>query len=270
MASDIIAWHFHEKKEKSLYIKKDIVVDKYTFHQTTDALSEEEFQERRRSDSSIERDGFLLTVSWNIPSNTTNVEKDTQEELEKILEIISLYTNYLFGIETSIHTSNDGRKEISGISVLESEYTELTEKIIRDSIRIKEKIDSIEDEDKARFLKYALTWYRRGLQEHDIANAYASYWIGFETLSFWFEPDFKDVKCEKCGQIIYEKSIGKRMREFVEKLKIENIDKKIINQLYSTRSKLFHNSIDDITIKDTHILQNLLKNCIFACTNQIN
>ncbi len=271
MTEDTIAWHFQEKREKSFYINKDISAGKYTFNKTMDALSEQEFQEKRRNDESrlLERKEFLLTVSWNISSdNAEKIETITREELERILEIITLHTNHLFQIGAFIHTSSDKKKSLSFESTLESPYSELTEEILTNSVKINEKIDSIEDKNKASCLRYALTWYSRGLQEHDTANAYASYWMGFETLSFWFEPLASQDKCSECGQLVYEKSIGKRMREFVAKLEIENIDKKTIDKLYTTRSKLFHRSIDEITKEDLRILQNLLKNCIFTCANQ--
>jgi hypothetical protein len=189
--------------------------------------------------------------------------------MTNLLEIITLHTAHLFDIGTSLHTpSSGGGKTIHARVTLQSGYTELTKEDLKKSAQLKEKLDGLLGERK-NLLMYAITWYVRGLQEPNLANAYASYWIGFETLSSWFDGGIvtKGV-CPKCNQIVFEKSISKRLKEFVEKLGITTITDKEIDDLYDKRSKLFHASIDKVTLETKEKLRGLLKGCIFSCLKQ--
>lgn len=261
---DGISWDFSEGLDKCFFIGKEMKIGKYRFLKTQNAMSEEEYQKKTREQKSTpDREEFLMTVHWEIPSEShTQILNETKQELSELLQLISLQVNRYFDIGVSYHVSPDGAPTLHAISRLLSKHTELSEDILKTTVHQKEVIDSLDD-DRKRLIQSALNWYSRGLREHNPVNAYASYWIGFETLSMWYDgvPE-EQGKCDKCNQMIYNLSIAKRLKIFTKTLNVPNASSEEINTLYAIRNALFHRSNEKRATEHLAVLGSMLKNSL--------
>lgn len=265
MTEDQITWHFRERSQK-VYIKKKYVFDKYTFH------SYEYFNEKsfRENEEKARKEGKVLPppvlsvlISWSLPSNDANkLRKESKEEANHFLNIITLQTNSAFYLGQFDH--NPGDKSTGSHHndiMMQPPYQELTEETIGKTIDLKNKVDSLDSEKKELMIR-TIDWYSRGVKEYDLINSFANFWIGFESLSYWFGqgPSFK---CPKCEHQIHPSSIRGRIREFLNKIGL-SAEEKMALKLYDIRNDLFHNA-KNFEPQMRINLRELLKKCILVC-----
>jgi len=267
-AKDYVNWEFSERRQKCVYVLNEIKTGKFTFHKTENAVTENEHQQQMKDKPNElhEPEEFCISVSWEIESGEpSKLQNASKKELLELLQIITIKTNFLFDVGAFVHSPAQGHKTLAFTSVLQEPYKELTKETIEESVLINEKISNM-PEQKKTLLYYALTWYSRGLQEYDIPNKYASYWIGLETLSLWFDGPSKVIgTCDNCKQLIYNKSINRRMKDFIKQIGITNISNKEFNELSETRSSLFHVSSEGKIKTNLEKLRKLLKSAFEKC-----
>lgn len=265
MTEDEITWHFRERS-KRVYIKKKYTFGKYTFH------SYEYFDEKkfRDDEQKTRKEGKILfppelsvLISWTLPSNdASKLRNESKEEVNQLLNIITLQTNSAFNLGPFDH--NPGDKSMSSQHnemMMQPPYQELMEGTIGKAIELKNKVDLMTSERKELMIR-TIDWYSRGVKEYDLINSFANFWIGFESLSYWLGkgPSFK---CPECGHQIHSSSIRGRIREFLKSTGLSNEEKTAL-KLYEIRNDLFHNAKNfDPQMRIN--LRELLKKCIFAC-----
>jgi len=273
MSSGSITWDFREQRNGNLFIKDRYNIGKYQFNKTRDFMTEEEYQKKQqeahKTGKRIDRERFMISVSWEVPSEVTgnNANKETKEEFFLLRNAITVNSDYLFKINSQYYSPPDGGAgTVSAISVLEARYKELTEEQLKESVNLVEKINGLPAE-KRDYLENAIKWYARGLEYTNPANKYASYWIGLETLSLWFDGISKQTGlCDECKQVIYNKSINKRMKDFLKNIGV-NIENKQFNEYSEIRSGLFHASVDDKVKEKLPELKEILKDAIKLSAN---
>jgi hypothetical protein len=271
-SEDTISWTFNEKS-KTLFIKDDLRAGKYFFHKTKDAITEEEYQRKVKEagvgNKIVERPKYeFLYISWEVPSDDTiKINNETEEEVNEILKLITLQTNFKMNLRGSYVVPGDPKKlkTLHGRSTLLPPIKELEPDILKKAVKYKEKIYASASP-KKEYLLRAIEWYHKGTQETDRTNSFADYWIGFETLTFWFDGEEESIgKCDKCGQSLHVTSISKRMKDFARKIN-SSFSNTRIDDLFCIRSGLFHKS-REIDIKDRNDVQKLLQECITLCLN---
>lgn len=264
---DTITWHI-EESQSSVYLKKKIQVDKYSFH----IFGGEYFDDKkfREKQAGAKKEGKYLPepdhsfcISWEVKSGEANQLKlVTIKELKIILNLLTLQTDLTFHFGQFDHHPGDDRRASHHTDViLQSPSMELEEKLLQQTLAIQKKIGELKDE-KAELMNRTIDWYSRGNKEIDLINSFANIWIGFEVLTFWFGNGPAYI-CPKCSTKLQDSSIRGRIKEFLKQLNLSSEEKSAM-ELYEIRNKLFHQAKEFQNEKRTQ-LQQLLKKCIFAC-----
>lgn len=260
---DEIGWYFEERNEV-VYLKKDVRVDKYTFHKTNPPFDENAYREEHQKASNENRPPpraphLSVYVSWRVESDKTDtLMKKYQGEMDEILNLLTLQTRHVL-YRGQFNHEPQGAGGVGAIvsSVrLKPQIKELEESDIVEAVKFKQKISTFGNE-KKELLSRSIDWYARGNSENDLENALANHRIGFESLSYWFGlglPWF----CPNCKKKLQDSSINQRLKLFVEKLGMSQ-EKELVGKLYKTRNYLFHRAQSSL-MEDRNNLRELLKN----------
>jgi len=258
------------------YIGNTVSKGKYSFHKSI-FDPEKYLKEKSNADSNGKKLDFIprsdVTFSISV-IDETKVREESLKELNVVLNLLTLHTNQIFrGGAISYRKINpDGTLSHSTVTltstiIRNSSPEELSFDLLTRVINLKEKIDSLDEKERILILR-ALEWYKRGTSEGDKINAYANYWIGFESLSFLF-GDGPPRLCTNCGEQVDEHSISKRMQEFLLKLGFNDRWKSEVKNLYRIRNLLFHNSSTEFHKENVDKLRNVLNDCIIECLKYI-
>ena len=265
-----LTWSFGGK-DKVIYVKDSIKNNKFFVGDY--GFKEEDYLKRKKeADSEGEKitGHNYLAVSWEDEiKDVSNIEQDSKKILDILLKFFMLNTDIVLdaGGITYKTIESDGTESpltLSFTSVItENPLPEEVDKTkFEKSLELYDKFLMIDENDKQPNVLRAIDWYLRGLQEHDKINAYANYWIGFESLTFMF-GDGPPTNCKKCGHLICKHSINKRMKEFLNALKLTSKWETELERLYQIRNKLFHES-EEFHFDDVAKLRNMLKDSITA------
>lgn len=265
MTEDEITWHFNERDETT-YLKRKIITGNFTFH-SYDYFDEEKFkkdeQDAHKQGKILPNPSLSLLVSWKISSDDASaLRSKSKKEMSSILSLLTLQTNFIFELGQFDHRPGDSRTSSHHNDVmLQPPYQELPEDAIKKAMDLKNKIDSMNGTQKDLIIR-TIDWYYRGMKEYDLVNSFANFWIGFESLSYWF-GNGPAWNCSKCGTRLHPSSIRGRMREFLQKVGLSN-EEGMVLELYDIRNNLFHNAKSfDPRMKSN--LRDLLKKCILSC-----
>ena len=241
-------------------------------------LNETEYlKEKKNADSKGRRIDNIHygSISWESSiEDESKIEKESENELNVIFKIMTLQTNMIFESGSIAYRTYNSLNEewspatVSGKSIITRNPSpeELVPEVIRKSIELRQKLDSLSSDEKDHLLR-ALDWYDRGNREGDKINSYANYWIGFESLSFIFGSGLP-MKCPKCEYELEHDSISKRMQNLLNKLGMTDRWKNEVKDLYEVRSALFHRSEIDFEESKRVQLKKLLKDCIISYLNE--
>lgn len=271
----VVSWSFGAKY-RLIHVRNNITIDKYTFSKSI--FDEIKYiEEKKNADSNGKRidDHHYGNISWESSiEEEAKIESESENELNVIFKIMTLQTNMIFESGSVVYRKYNSVDNswspatISGRSTItrNSSPEELVSEVIRKSIDLKQKLDSLSFDQKEHLLR-ALDWYDRGNREGDKINSYANYWIGFESMSFIFGVG-SPMKCPKCAYELEHDSISKRMQNLLNKLDMTDRWKNEVKILYGIRSALFHKSSIDFEESKRTQLKNLLKDCIISYLNK--
>ncbi len=252
--SESATWQINTAHDGQVYLKEKIQVDKYTFSANKYDF-EEQFQDKN---TPMELDTRLI-VSMEIPTGkTSDAIIQSKNELQQILDLITLQTGCTFQIDYyEIRSENEVRWSNRG-DIRLKQYSHLSKEIIRNALEIKAKIEKF-DKYKKYLLTNALNWYSRGKIEEDDTNSFVNFWIGFESLSYWF-GEGESQTCPRCGFELPHSKIRGRIKKIANKLSGKD-DVKIALELYDKRNDLFHNA-EPVEEGNVIKLKDLLKKCL--------
>jgi len=264
-----VNWRYRGQKDV-LFLDETITVEPYTFEKSD---IEEVKKHENITDIAINgQEPKIPPRPYNKISWIMEIEKENKviDESEKVvdllLKVLTIKTDESFEYHASDYYKITEDEKIQAGLVLPISVTHLEKprkiekKTIKETVELYKKINALNEKSK-EIITRAIEWYDRAIKEKDKINAYANYWICFESLSTIIGKG-EPWTCQKCGVQIQEESISKRIQVFLDKLGFEDFWRLSGKELYGIRNSLFHRSQTDFEGGKLEELKKILRRCI--------